>query len=58
MGWVNESLFKWPWSHDQDDHDAHMWLNTLKNLLQNQVVKIIETWYIALVTRLLPSLFK
>ena len=25
MGWGNECLFKWPWSHDQDGRHAHIW---------------------------------
>ena len=25
VGWGNESLFKWSWSHDQDGHHAHRW---------------------------------
>ena len=25
LGWGNESLFKWSWSHDQDGHHAHIW---------------------------------
>ena len=25
LGWGNESLFKWSWSHDQDGRHAHIW---------------------------------
>ena len=25
LGWGNESLFKWSWSHDQDGSHAHIW---------------------------------
>ena len=25
LGWGNESLFKWSWSHDQDGCHAHIW---------------------------------
>ena len=25
LGWGNESLFKWLWSHDQDGRHAHIW---------------------------------
>ena len=25
MGWDNESLFKWSWSHDQDGRHSHIW---------------------------------
>ena len=30
LGWENESLFKWWWSHDQDGHHAHTWWKPLK----------------------------
>ena len=29
LGWGNKSLLKWPWSHDQDGHHAHMLVKTL-----------------------------
>ena len=25
LGWGNESLFKWSWSHDRDGRHAHIW---------------------------------
>ena len=30
MGWGNESLFKWSWSHDQNGRQAHIWQKTFK----------------------------
>ena len=58
MGLGKESLFKGSWSHDQDGHHAHI-VKTIKNLiLRNQMAEIIETWYTALATQVLPSLFK
>ena len=31
MGWLNESLFKWSRSHDQDGRHAYTWWKTLKS---------------------------
>ena len=50
MGWRNESLLKWSWSHDQDGRHAH--------LLWNQRADDIKTWYEALGAQVLPSLHK
>ena len=59
LGWGNESLFKWSWSHDQDGRHAHIWLKPLKNrFLQNQKADDLGTWYVALGLWGLPSLFK
>ena len=30
LGWGNESLFKWSWSHEQDGCQAHIWWKPLK----------------------------
>ena len=30
LGWGNESLFKWSWSHYPDCHQAHIWWKHLK----------------------------
>ena len=52
MGRENESEFKWFMSH------AHM-VKTFKNLLLwNQKADDLETWFAAMVTRVLISVFK
>ena len=43
LGWGNESLFKWYWSHDQDGRHADILVKSLKNLLlQNQRPMILK----------------
>ena len=58
----NESLFKWSRSHDKDDRHAHICPYMVKaikdNFLWNRKADDLETWYTALSTQVLPSLFK
>ena len=57
MGWGNESLFKWSWSHDSRWPPCPYMVKTLKNLLLwNQKADDLETWYAALGARILQSL--
>ena len=50
MGWENDRLFKWP--------PCPYMVKTLKNLLLwNQKADDLESWYVALGTLVLPSLF-
>ena len=58
LGWGNQSLFKWSWSHDQNGRHAHIWWKPFKNLLQNQKGDDLGTWYVASRMWGLPSLFK
>ena len=53
----NENEYKWFMSHEQDGHPYIV--KTFNNLLLwNQKADDLETWYVALVTQVLPNLFK
>ena len=59
LRWGNKSLFRWSWSHDQDGPHDHNVVKTFKNLfLWNWLGDVVETWYTASRTSVLPTLFK
>ena len=59
LEWGNKLLFKLTLSHDQD---AHIWLKPLKGFFfgtyWQSMADVVETWYTASGTRVLPSSFK
>ena len=50
------NIFKWFDPIEKDGYHAHVWIKTLKNLLQESFGA--ESWYKALRAQGLPSLFK
>ena len=55
-------MWGWNWGlchHDKDGRHVHIWYKTfIKLLLLNQKADELQTWSAALVTQVLPNLFK
>ena len=58
MGLENESEYKWFMSHDQDGRHVLMCKKFKNLLLWNQKADDLEIRYAALVTQILPNIFK